>query len=453
MTGALTQTLADFALARWVLGLALLARAGFYALLRKPYRAINDYCTVVRVSNSKVLTTFAREHVDALIESARRTGKNPLPSDYLADPASTALARSYALGGEGPHDLFRDLIVLKIATPEEKGVILLKYARTFSAAVALLDVPRLQERYRFVLEPCWAGYCDPALLMFFTPGHPVLVQCFTDEDRALIDEMGEPFVPLRLGPADWVDASVFEPQPIGERPYDLVMVANWGSHKRHAALFKALRSIKDRQIRVLLIGFPWAGRTADDIRAEAAALCGGNITVEVVEKLPQAELARYVARAKAFVFLTKKEGDNKALVEAMFADVPAIVYRDTVGGARRRINESTGILSTDDELPANIRHMLDHYADFSPRRWAIDHTGSSVATRVLDGALALVARKGGEAYEQSIVEKTNAPNLAYKNPRDRERFAADYEFIVQCLRRPRATFSVAVSQRSPSTRS
>ena len=53
---------------------------------------------------------------------------------------------------------------------------------------------------------------------------------------------------------------------------------------------------------------------------------------------PAAQVADYVSQCKVFVFLSKKEGDNKALVEAMFTNVPAIVFDKTIGGAGSRIN-------------------------------------------------------------------------------------------------------------------
>ncbi len=91
--------------------------------------------------------------------------------------ASTACASMYSLTGLGSHDIFRDLIVLKSSSPDEKGVVLLKYARTFDAVIALFDLPRLLDRYVFVLEPCWAGYCDPSILMFISSEREVIVQC------------------------------------------------------------------------------------------------------------------------------------------------------------------------------------------------------------------------------------------------------------------------------------
>jgi glycosyltransferase involved in cell wall biosynthesis len=157
------------------------------------------------------------------------------------------------------------------------------------------------------------------------------------------------------------------------------------------------------------------------------------VQVEIVESVPHERVSELVSQAKVFVFLSLKEGDNKALVEAMFCNVPSIVYAHSVGGARSRINAQTGVLADDDELAAQIRHMLDQREKFSPRAWALAHTGSASATRILDEALRGALTATGGAYTRGIVEKTNAPNLTYRDPGDRERFEADYAFIRSCF--------------------
>lgn len=438
MTRTLQEAAFGLAPARWAAATAFMARGSLSLARGRLYRALDDLGWVVRVADAGPISAAARARVFETVGALRRGPRNAVVDAYLADPASAACANLFSIWGSGPHDLFRDLIVLKAATAGEKGVILLKYVRTFDAVIAMFDLRRLMERYVFVLEPCWAGYCDPSLLMWIHPGQPVFVQCFTDEDYAFIRDIGEPLVPLRLGPADWVDAELFQPRADPSKPYDLVMVANWGRHKRHDVLFEALRRIRDRRIRVLLIGFPWANRTAEEIRREAALIGNDQVEVAVIEKLPANEVAEHVSRCKAFVFLSRKEGDNKALVEAMFADVPSIVYDRTVGGARSRINPATGILSSDEQLADRICYMLDHHAEFTPRAWALDHTGSAVATRVLDTAIRDVVTRGGGAYTRSIVEKTNSPNLTYKDPTDRAAFAAEYQFILSCRRTPGA---------------
>jgi glycosyltransferase involved in cell wall biosynthesis len=420
-----------FVLVRWLLGLAFVCRGALRRLIGNEYRGLDDWCWVARVSNVWPWQPLARRVVLRAADRLR-TGPNTVVKSYLASSESTACASLFTITGSGPHDLLRDLIVLKSAAPGERGVVLLKYVRTFDAVIALFDLPRLMDRYYFVLEPCWAGYWDPSILMYVTPNQPVFVQCFTPDDLAFVKRIGRPLIPVALGPADWVNADLFRPPDAVVKTHDLVMVANWAPHKRHAQLFAALESIRDRDLRVLLVGFAWGGRTAADIRREAAAIRNPRITVDVLESVPPAELARHVSACRAFVFLSRKEGDNKALVEAMFTDVPAIVYDKTIGGAPSRINPATGVFSSDEDLPQTIRAVLDAPARFSPRAWALEHTGSAVATQVLDDLIRTVVRGTGGRYDGAIVEKTNAPNLAYKRPADRDRFAADYAFILGC---------------------
>jgi glycosyltransferase involved in cell wall biosynthesis len=421
-----------FGAVRFLASLAFLLRALAFSVWGRRYRSIDDFCTVVRLSNGGVLGRLALRVVMKAVRTLDTPDGNSLARAYLADPASRAMTGVYSMSGRGKADLFRDLIVLKKFTPGEKGVILLKYARTFSAVVALLDVARLQERYTFVLEPCWAGYCDPSILMLIASGNPMIVMCFTEDDFRYVESVGAPLVPLRRGPADWVDADVFATPESPAKAHDIVMVANWGAHKRHVELFRALRHIDDRDIRVLLCGFAWANRTADDIRREAAAYPNPRVTIDIQESVPHTKLASLVSQSKLFVFLTRKEGDNKALVEAMFANVPTIVFDRTIGGAGSRVNPATGIFASDAELGDKIVYMLDNHRQFSPRAWALAHTGSAVSTRLLDDALRGAVTRGGGRYTTGIVEKTNSPNLAYKEPEVRAGFAEDYEFVLAC---------------------
>lgn len=413
----------------------LLLLRGASSLVRgNEYAGMSDVCRVVRIAGRNPIHALAKRVVLGRIRRILNAGRNTLVDSYRRSRASAKCASLYSLSGRGRHDLFRDVIVLKSATNSEQGVILLKYARTFDAMVSLFDLERLLERYLFVLEPCWAGYCDPSLLMFLTPGHPVFVQCFTDEDERFVREVGHPFVPVRLGPADWVDRDAFTPPPVREVVHDVVMVANWGRHKRHATLFRALSKVTDRDLRILLVGFPWAGRTSDDIRREVTKIRNPRIRVDILESLPHSELAKHLARCGVFVFLSKKEGDNKALVEAMFADVPVVVYEESIGGATRRVNSSTGILTSDAALAQSILHVLDHRHSFSPRQWALAHTGSAVATRILDDVIRRTVTERGGSYSLSLEEKVNAPNLAYKDRDARSRFEADYAYILSCRR-------------------
>ena len=436
MNRAFLEVLFNIVVVRWAAAVTFALRGVLFLVVGNCYRGMSDLCWVSRVSGVTPLKRVADTFIWRMIDRVKCGKENILFDSYLSSKASVACASLYSLTGLGSHDIFRDVIVLKTATVNEKGVILLKYARTFDAVIALFDLQRLLDRYLFVLEPCWAGYCDPSILMFIARDHPVIVQCFTDEDYRFISSIGAPLVPIRLGPADWVDADLFSEVRSDDKTYDLVMVANWERHKRHAQLFQALSKINDRKLRVLLIGFPLGRRTAADIRQEAAVIRSPLIEIEILEKIPAREVASLLSRCKVFVFLSRKEGDNKALVEAMFVGVPAIVFSKSTGGARSRINQSTGMLVSDEELSEKIVYMLDHYAQFNPRSWAVQHSGSSVATQALNDLIKRITIDVGGSFTESIAEKTNAPNLTYKDPTQRNRFAKDYEYILSCQRHP-----------------
>lgn len=434
LSGITDRPFVDTLLVRSLAAIVLLLRGGMFVVLGRRYAGMCDLCRVVRIAHKGVLRNFAYRVVMQAVNKIRLTGNNFLVDAYLAESASKKCADLYSISGTGPHEIFRDLIVLKSPTSGEKGVILLKYSRTFAAMFALFDTRALMEHYNFVLEPCWAGYCDPAILMFFTPGQHVFIQAFTEDDYQFIEEIGPPFVPVRLGPADWVDSGLFAPVKATAKRYDLVMVANWARHKRHALLFRALKKITDREIYVLLVGFSWGGRTAEDIRREAYSGKADNIHIEIIEQVPHPVLARYLHESRIFVFLSRKEGDNKALVEAMFADLPAIVYDKTIGGAPSRINASTGVLSSEKDLAERIVFMLDHYQQFAARKWASDHTGSEVATKKLNKIIEKTIRGAGGRYTQGVVEKSNSPNLAYKNPEWEKEFELDYQAVIASRR-------------------
>ena len=165
-----------------------------------------------------------------------------------------------------------DLIVLKPHRPHgERGAVLVRYNEAFERFAALYNVERLAADYRIVLEPSTWGYEDPAIVMFVGLGTDVVVQAQYAPDFEFVQGIGRNVTAVRLGAADWVDPDLFTPSDASERVFDVIMVASWMSLKRHVLLFRALSRIKPHVRRVALVGYPSAGRTAVDVKREAAA--------------------------------------------------------------------------------------------------------------------------------------------------------------------------------------
>lgn len=407
------KRLFKFWLVRFIVGAFFLCR-GFLCMVRDPYRGVSDLCWVCRVSAVGPLKRIAWRTIKSFIEPYRH-GENPLKIAFLKSTAAESCKNRFLSKESDWALLYRDFLILKPPAKNEKGVLVLEYTEKFDLFVALFDLERIMQDYSIVLEPCWAGYCDPSILMFLSDRSDVIVQCPEESDFEFIANLKSNLIPVKLGSSDWIDADLFFPKGAGVgKEYDLIMVANWGRHKNHRYLFKALSKLRHRTISLLLVGMDWGGRTDQDIRSEMAQYDLTHVHVDIKKNIPAAEVAACLEKSKVFLLLSEKEGSNRAIVEALFCNVPVILYENFVGGAKNKVNAQTGILSSFEELHEKIDYMLNHYQNFTPRSWAMAHTGSRNATRILNSVLREAAKRRGEEWTIDIVEKVNNPNFSYK---------------------------------------
>jgi len=409
----LKKTLFQLWLVRAVVGSCVLLR-GLLFMLVDQFKGISDLCWVCRVSGVGPLRAIAYSIVVGFV-SVAGAGENRLVKAFLKSKAPARSKKRFLGAGGDLGPVFRDFIVVKPPLNDEKGVLLLEYSQKFDLFIALFDLNQIMKDYYVVLEPCWAGYCDPSILMFISSSSEVIVQCPERSDFDFIAGLKSNLVPIDLGSSDWIDSELFAPrQENVSKEYDLIMVANWGKHKNHRQLFRALRHVKHRPLSIVLIGGDCAGRTAQDVALEMQQYNLSDVTMEMRQNIPAPEVADCLKKAKVFLLLSEKEGSNRAIVEALFSDVPAILYEEFIGGARGKINQQTGVLSSFAELPRKIDYVLDHYRRFSPRAWALEHTGSKNATNKLNSLLKSIAVSKGEKWSTDIVGKINNPNFSYK---------------------------------------
>lgn len=408
------KQLFKFWLVRALLGGFFLCR-GLLRMAGDRYKGISDLSWVCRVSRVNWLKRISYRVIMDFV-APYQYEDNPIMAAFLKSESSEACAKRFLSRDPSWELLYRDFLVLKAPLENEKGVLVLEYTEKFDLFVALFDFQRITRDYYIVLEPCWAGYCDPSILMFLSNHPSIIVECPEESDYDFISSLKSNLIPIKLGSSDWIDADLFMPrQAEKKKEFDLVMVANWGRHKNHRYLFRALSRLKHRTISVLLVGMDWAGRTEHDIRTEMAQYDLRHVHMEIKKGIPAREVAECLENSKVFLLLSEKEGSNRAIVEALFCDVPAILYENFIGGAKGKINEQTGVLSSFEDLHEKIDYMLDKYWQCSPRAWALKHTGSKNATRQLNNELKAIAEAKGEKWTVDIVEKVNNPNFSYKD--------------------------------------
>jgi glycosyltransferase involved in cell wall biosynthesis len=417
------------------------------------YDALDLFCRARRHIPSGAVTARHARASDEVVRATCLAGgglapvaENRLLAEYRATDRAERLRCLYAgrtdadrvrLREPRPdHDPTREgsLIVLKRPGPAagERGVVLLKYNKSFEELPAVFDLPSIVRRYRVVLEPSTTGYIEPYFFLYACAETDVVVQCTHPRDAAFFEGLGLNFRTVRLGGGDWVDFDVFRPGPDDAREFDLVMVASWARMRRHRVLFRALARLRPRlRPRVALVGYP-EERTQDDLRAEMRRI-GVEDQFTVFERIPPERVARVVASSKAALLLSKFEGSNKGIHEALFCDAPVIVYRHHVGMNMSYINPETGVLADDGELPGVIEWVLGNRGRFRPRGWAMDHTGYARSTVVLNDALRAAALARGEPWTRDIVPKVNRPNLRYKSDADRGAMAPAFDELSRYL--------------------
>jgi len=407
---------------------------GRIALRRRRYfRAADHFCKASR--RVEIDTHSRRQARVQLREFFRANGNDDLLADFLRTPYAHSW-RSRFLPQPFPLNvtLRGNLVPLKAfdIVTGEKGVLLLLYNDLFQAFHSVYRTESLKDFYHLVLEPSYHRAEDPGYLLF--GDWPVVVQVRNPVLRPGLEALGSPFETVPLNSGDWVDPDAFRPLADQAKVYDLIYIANWSRNKRHELLFRTLAAIR-RPLRVALVGFSLE-RRREDIEAIMKKY-GVADRCEIFVRIPQSEVNRLLNLSRVNLMLSRFELANRALYEAMFANVPSVVNRDCQGLDTSVITPETGVAAKDEELADAILTVLARLNAFSPREWALDHTGCVRSTRILNDKLKEASLARGEPWTKDIATKVcngTTPDLPYKFRDDAKRLEPTLHHLAQFLR-------------------
>jgi glycosyltransferase involved in cell wall biosynthesis len=326
-------------------------------------------------------------------------------------------------------------LVVKGWTPRERGVLVVDYSYVFPLMLGLFDLQKVADRYTLVLEPSWAGASNPDILLFNEISKPVYVQTIEPRDRNFLNALQTNLRVVPLAANWWVDPRM-APPPAAHRDIDVIMVAAWADIKRHWRVFRALRELRRQghRLAVALVGYRY-DRTREDIEALAAHF-GIRDQVTTHERISHEEVSALLARSKVHVLWSRRECANRAIVEAMLADVPVIVREGLTFGYRYPyINEQTGRFVREGDLAQAILQMIAERDRYRPREWVLANMTCERATAVLNEHLKREALAAGAPWSEDLVVKTSTLDTQrYFHPEDAARFEADYRFLESCRR-------------------
>jgi len=411
---------------------------GWLALKRgRPFRAVDHFCKASRrVKIDTPSRQRARTHLRAFFQSLQKPdSSNEILADFLRTRYARAL-RSRFLRQPFPLNvtLRGNLLPLKAYDPQtgEKGVLILKYNFLFQAFHSLYQTEQIRRFYSVVLEPSGHRIEDPGFTLY--GGWNVVLEARNPVFARDLQVLGPLFETVPLNSGDWVDYDTFRPLPGLTKVYDLIMIADWSRNKRHDWLFRTLAKM-GRPFKVALVGTTWE-RRRDAIEREIRRY-GIEDQIEIFQRVPAIEVNRLLNLSRVNLMLSRFELANKALHEAMFADVPTIAYRSCEGLDLTFVNEQTGVLVGDEELADAILDVLDRIEQFSPRAWAMEHTGYARSARILNDKLKELSLSQGEPWTTDIAAKVNRPDLCYKLDQDAERLRPTLDHLAQFLRSDR----------------
>jgi len=313
-----------------------------------------------------------------------------------------------------------------------KGILLITFTRTFSFYFHNIDIPSLMREYTIVLEPSWAGYCDPDILFWGIYNEPVIVESTERRDRELLTELGTNLVPVSFGASDWVDYRIFHPID-AEIKYDVVYVANLTSIKRIHAYLCAIKEATNLEpdFKAALVTAQWGGRR--NMLENLLNYYGLYNKVDCYQDLSQAEVNKIFNSSRVSVLLSLKEGSNRTLFESLFANTPVITLKENIGVNKDYINESTGLLIDESDLAKSMLHFRNLKQPLEPREWVMCNISPEVTTQKLSSAINEVSKL--VINNRDVAVKVNAPEVAYLDKSQASKMPEVYAVLSKYLKK------------------
>ncbi|WP_372997847.1 glycosyltransferase [Marinobacter sp.] len=356
-----------------------------------------------RISNgqSGLAQELLIKNRSAMIDYATNYIKNKY---YKETEISLAMGRAIIL--KAP--LMRNSVVL------EKGIILLKFTNSFGVLFQKYDFNRISEDYYIVLEPSWAGYCLPEIIVWASLNNPVIIQATDSCDLNFLTLVSDNLNGIPIGSSNWVDDSYFYPISGTKKVYDVLYVTNYNRIKRHHIFFKAISKAVtvDPCFRAAIA----CGAAGSDREVIFDLMDYYEVKdfIDIYESINKEKLNELINSSYCNVLLSLKEGSNRSLFETMFSGVPVILHKNNVGVRKDYINSLTGLLADDDSLLSAIIWIKDHFDQFDPLKWAIENISPEITTENLVSVIRKIEANQQWGRSSEIFVKVNSPEAKYK---------------------------------------
>ncbi len=312
-----------------------------------------------------------------------------------------------------PNEVKKGIVLKKPVSDKEKGVLLVAFQDHWLRLLRFADLHRLSRDFDLILAPTWSPPHDLPFMLATKLWPGKLYHIMSDfSEEPIFRRLADNLVTIPLISSNWVNPYLFNGETPVTKEFDLVMLANFARYKRHWLLFSILRDLP-QTTRVLLLGRPLQGRTAQTLLKEAA-IYGTQNRITIRENVSDDDLIEAMRSAKVSLILSGNEGACLAVVEAMFADIPVAVFADAIIGSKIYINEHTGVFLNRRHLAGQLQRFIEKYSRYRPRQWATENEISCFDSTVkLNVLLREEARRQALPWTVDIVPHQWRPHPCY----------------------------------------
>jgi glycosyltransferase involved in cell wall biosynthesis len=332
-------------------------------------------------------------------------------------------------------------LVLKSPSNNEKGVLYVYYSYLYPLLLRTFDAKKITEKYRLVLEPSWSGFCDLNILCTSQLQEDIVVGFGEPRDANFLKSASKNLIPGNFTGNTWIDTETFKPIENATKDIDVIVVASWAWYKRHWAIFRAIKTLRDEgyRLKIALVGYP-VDMSMSELK-ELASNYGVLDQIEFHERVSTQEVNALLNRSKVNLLWSRREGTPRTIPEGMAAGVPAIMRSGFNYGAQYgHINEQTGVYADEKDLPAKILKFLSNSGKFNPRSWILENMTPEVSTNNLNETLRKISQDNGEEWSrQAEIKISTLDGLKYKNEENQRKYKTDNEFLKTCIRKSRSS--------------
>jgi hypothetical protein len=311
----------------------------------------------------------------------------------------------------------------------EKGVL-----RIFSMPY-LLATPNIASR----LGKDWTLLVEPAagvnlrhtwMRAFLWAEAPPVFGAAGAEDAAFFRTQG--CLTVQLAHSDYLPAR--EPVPLRRtKRYDLLFIGLYDEmeRKRHGLLLDLMAKPELSSTTALVLGR--GSSQAVETFNKMITQRGLQNRVTALANVDRRLVPAHIAECRLALNLSLHENGCRAIAECLRSDVPLAVSACTAGVNFEQINEDTGVVASDNDLPGVIADALARLRDFRPRQWFLEHSGDRISTRRLNEWLQQRYKGWGMDWTRDICGLTSSGPHRHADPQDLRRLGPFYRSLAELL--------------------